>query len=76
MTQEIFSKNYTELKPFLVGYGRRVAELAGVPYFTYRNALSGQISNPKVLEAIYSAMLSVVKDRAEALIIIAENSEL
>lgn len=76
MTQEVFSKNYTEIKPFLVGHGRTVADRAKVPYYTYRNALSGQISNPKVLEAIYSAMLSVVKDRAEALMSIAENSEL
>ena len=74
MTQEEFSKKYTELKPFLVGHGRTVAELAGVPYYTYRNALSGQISNPNVLGRIYEAMLSVVKERAEALINLAENS--
>ena len=75
MTQEEFSKKYNELKPHLVGFGRRVAELSGVPYFTYRNALSGQISNTKVLETIYSAMLIVVKERAEALIILAEHTK-
>lgn len=76
MTQEVFSKNYTELKPFLKGHGRIVADKAGVPYYTYRNALAGQISNPKVLGRIYSAMLSVVKDRAEALLAIADNTKI
>lgn len=76
MNQEEFNNNCAELRPFLVGYGRRVAELAGVPYFTYRNALSGQITNPQVLADIHKAMLSVVKDRAEALIVFVENSEL
>lgn len=76
MNQEEFNNNYAELRPFLVGYGRRVAELAGVPYFTYRNALSGQITNPQVLADIYNAMLLLVKERAEALIVFAENSEL
>ncbi len=75
MTQEEFSKNYIELKPFLVGHGRTVAELADVPYYTYRNALSGQISNSGVLARIYDAMLIVVKERAEALIILAEHTK-
>lgn len=76
MTQEEFSNKYIELKPFLVGHGRLVADKAEVPYYTYRNALSGQISNRKVLGRIYSAMLSVVKDRAEALLIIAEHTKI
>ena len=75
MTQEEFTKNYTELKPFLKGHGRIVANKADVPYYTYRNALAGQISNPKVLGRIYNAMLSVVKERAEALIILAEHTK-
>lgn len=75
MTQEEFSKKYIELKPFLVGHGQTVADMADVPYFTYRNALSGQISNPNVLRRIYEAMLSVVKDRAEALLIIVEHTK-
>lgn len=74
MTQEVFSKNYTELKPFLKGHGRLVADKAEVPYYTYRNALAGQISNPKVLARIYDAMLVVVKDRAEALIVLSEHA--
>lgn len=76
MTQEEFSKNYTELKPFLVGHGRTVSDRAKVPYYTYRNAINGQISNGKVLGRIYAAMLSVVKDRAEALISLTENTNL
>ncbi len=75
MTQEEFSKKYNELRPHLVGFGRVVADQAEVPYFTYRNALSGQISNSGVLARIYDAMLVVVKDRAEALIILAEHTK-
>ena len=74
MTQEEFKKGYEELKPHLVGFGRVVADEADVPYYTYRNALSGQISNSGVLERIYQAMLLVVKNRAEALIDLAEKS--
>lgn len=75
MTQEKFRKKYGEIKPFLVGHGRTVSDRAGVPYYTYRNAINGQISNSKVLTKIYNAMLSVVKDRAEALLIIAEHTK-
>lgn len=74
MTQEEFSKKYNELRPHLVGFGRVVADQAEVPYFTYRNALSGQISNSGVLARIYDAMLVVVKDRAEALIVLSEHA--
>ncbi len=53
--KEDFLLEFAKLKPVVTGSGKIIAREAGLAYHTYRNALSGKVSNPAILGAILRA---------------------
>lgn len=62
ITKEEFLAEYQKMRYSLTGYGRRIAEIANVDYIQLKNAKTGRVRNPIILDAILTACKIVYKE--------------